>query len=175
MHTDYLRKQSAGIFRSHVPQDTVDCDDLLGKSFRLDGEEWEVIEADASSGLVKYARIRERKDDMEEEVSSEEIKEATPEEECALRACESVEATAAEVDALVRQDGEAVTSVEYSPGPDVRLIRSIWAQKGVLERVRGVKFMWGCLRATSCCTGVLTGLTLHRAPAAVMSMSRRGM
>ena len=86
-----------------------------------------------------------------------------------------MEASAAEVDALVRQDGEAVTSVEYSPGPDVRLIRSIWAQKGVLERVRGVKFMWGCLRATSCCTGVLTGLTLHRAPAAVMSMSRRGM
>jgi hypothetical protein len=54
-----------------------------------------------------------------------------------------VEATAAEVDALVRQDGEAVTSVEYSPGPDVRLIRNIWARKGVLERVRGVEFMWG--------------------------------
>ena len=54
--TDYLRKQSAGLFRSHVPHDTVDCDDLLGKSFQLDGEEWEVIEADASSGLVKYAR-----------------------------------------------------------------------------------------------------------------------
>jgi hypothetical protein len=92
--TDYLRKQSAGLLRSHVPQDTVDCDDLLGKSFRLDGEEWEVIEADASSGLVKYAWVREREDDMEE-VSSEEMEEATPEEECAPRACESVEATAA--------------------------------------------------------------------------------
>ena len=118
MHTDYLRKQSAGIFRSHVPQDTVDCDDLLGKSFQLDGEEWEVIEADASSGLVKYARVREREDDMEEEVSSEEMEEATPEEECALRACESVEATAAEVDALVRQDDEAVYgSGRVQPGP----------------------------------------------------------
>jgi hypothetical protein len=42
-----------------------------------------------------------------------------------------------------RQDGEAVTPVEYSPDPDVRLIRNIWARKWVLERVRGVKFMWG--------------------------------
>ena len=96
--TDYLRKQSAGLFCSHVPQDTVDCHGLLGKSFRLNGEEWAVIEADASSGLVKYARVRGREDDMEEEVSSEEMEEATPEEECALRACESVEATVAEVD-----------------------------------------------------------------------------
>jgi hypothetical protein len=55
---------------------------------------------------------------------------------------ESVEATALEVDALVRQDDEAVTVVEYSPDPDVRLIRNIWARKGVLERVRGVKFMY---------------------------------
>jgi hypothetical protein len=28
-------------------------------------------EAETSSGLVKYARVREREDDMEEEVSSE--------------------------------------------------------------------------------------------------------
>jgi hypothetical protein len=57
------------------------------------------------------------------------MKEATPEEECALRACKSVEAAAAEVDARVMQDSEAVTSVEYSPDPDVRLIRKIWARK----------------------------------------------
>jgi hypothetical protein len=31
----------------------------------------------------------------------------------------------------------------HSPDPDVRPIRNIWARKGVLERVRGVKFMWG--------------------------------
>jgi hypothetical protein len=37
----------------------------------------------------------------------------------------------------------------------VGLIRNIWARKGVLERVRGVKFMWGgYLPATSCCTSV---------------------
>jgi hypothetical protein len=60
-------------------------------------------------------------------------------EACALRARESVEATALEVDVLIRQDDEAVTVVEYSPDPDVRLIRNIWARKGVLERVRGVQ------------------------------------
>jgi hypothetical protein len=86
----------------------------------------------------------------------------------ALRARESVEATALEVDALVRQGDEAVAVVEYSPDPDVRLIRNIWARKGVLERVRGVKFMWGLFACNellhrrfgrldssscSCCTG----------------------
>jgi hypothetical protein len=39
------------------------------------------------------------------------------------------------VDALVRQGDEAVAVVEYSPDLDVRLIRNIWARKGVLERV----------------------------------------
>jgi hypothetical protein len=38
--TDYLRKQSAGLFRSQAPQDDVDCEALVGKFFRLDGEEW---------------------------------------------------------------------------------------------------------------------------------------
>ena len=36
-------------------------------------------------------------------------------------------------------DGKEV----YSPDPDVRLIRNVWARKGVMERVRGVKYMWG--------------------------------
>jgi hypothetical protein len=34
-------------------------------------------------------------------------------------------------------------STEYSPGLDVRIIRNSWARKGLLERVCGVKFMWG--------------------------------
>jgi hypothetical protein len=132
----------------------------------LDGEEWEVIEADASSGLVKYARLCEG--DTEQEISLEELEEVTLNEASALRARESVEATALEVDALVRQGDEAVAVVEYSPDPDVRLIRNIWARKGVLERVRGVKFMWGLFACNellhrrfgrldssscSCCTG----------------------
>jgi hypothetical protein len=33
--------------------------------------------------------------------------------------------------------------IEYSPDPDVRLIQNVWARKGVLERVWGVKYMWG--------------------------------
>jgi hypothetical protein len=33
--------------------------------------------------------------------------------------------------------------IEYSPDLDVQLIRNVWARKGVLERVRGVKYMLG--------------------------------
>jgi hypothetical protein len=36
-------------------------------------------------------------------------------------------------------DGKEV----YSPDPDVRLIRNVWARIGVMERVRGAKYMWG--------------------------------
>jgi hypothetical protein len=107
----------------------------------LDGEEWEVIETDDSSGLIKYARLCE--DDADQEISLGELEEVTLDQACAVRARESVEATALEVNALIRQDDEAVTVVEHSPDPDVWLIRNIWARKGVLERVRGVKFMWG--------------------------------
>jgi hypothetical protein len=89
----------------------------------LDGEEWEVIEADGSSGLVKYAWLCE--DDADQEISLGELEEVTLDEACALRARESVESTALEVDALIRQDDEAVTVVEYSPDPDIRLIRNI--------------------------------------------------
>jgi hypothetical protein len=39
----------------------VDCEALVGKSFRLDGEEWEVIEAEATAlGLLSmrdYAKV----------------------------------------------------------------------------------------------------------------------
>jgi hypothetical protein len=61
-----------------------------------------------------------------------------------------------------------VAMVEYSPDPDVRLIRNILARKGVLERVSGVKFIRGLFACNellhrrfvrfdssscSCCTG----------------------
>jgi hypothetical protein len=62
-----------------------------------------VIEADASSGLVNYARLCE--DDAEQEISLGELgEETTLDEASALRARESVEATALEVDALVRRN-----------------------------------------------------------------------
>jgi hypothetical protein len=80
--TDYLRNQSAasaGLFRSQAPQDDVDCEALVGQFFRLDGEEWELIQADASSGLVKYARLCEG--DTEQEISLEELEEVTLNEE----------------------------------------------------------------------------------------------
>jgi hypothetical protein len=76
----------------------------------LAGPEGAVIEADDSSGLVKYARLC--KDDADQEISLGELEEVTLDEACALRARESVEATALEVDVLIRQDDEAVTVVE---------------------------------------------------------------
>jgi hypothetical protein len=42
------------------------------------------------------------------------------------------------VDALVRQDDEAVAVVEYSPDPDVRLIRNICGrEKGCWSEYAG--------------------------------------
>jgi hypothetical protein len=81
-----------------------------------------------------------------------------------------VEATALEVDALAydRMMKQWQWQSTASPDPDVRLIRNIWPRKGVLERVRGVKFMWGLFACNellhrrfgsldssscSCCTG----------------------
>jgi hypothetical protein len=34
----------------------VDCDNLLGKTFLPDGVLWEIVEADESTKLAKYAR-----------------------------------------------------------------------------------------------------------------------
>ena len=48
--------------------------------FRLGGEEWEVIEADASSGLVKYPRLCEG--DAEQEIALGELEEVTLDEAC---------------------------------------------------------------------------------------------
>jgi hypothetical protein len=104
----------------------------------LDGEEWEVTEADASSGLVKYARLCEG--DTEQEISLEELEDVTLDEASALHARELVEATALEVDALVRQDDEAVAVVEYSPDPDVRLMthsKYLGEKRGVGASTRG--------------------------------------
>jgi hypothetical protein len=68
-----------------------------------------VIEADDSSGLVKYARLCEG--DADQDLSLGELEEVTLDEACAVRAHESVEANALEVDALIRQADKAVTVV----------------------------------------------------------------
>jgi hypothetical protein len=44
----------------------------------------------------------------------------------------------------VREDeSEKEEVVEYSPDPDVRLVRNIWTRGSVEERLKNVKFMWG--------------------------------
>jgi hypothetical protein len=53
--TDYLRKQSAGLFRPNALA-VVDCDNLLGKTFLLDGVLCEVVEVDESTKLAKSMR-----------------------------------------------------------------------------------------------------------------------
>ena len=41
------------------------------------------------------------------------------------------------------EEPEKEEVVEYSPDPDVRLVRNIWTRGNVEERVKNVKFMWG--------------------------------
>ena len=124
-------------------------DALVGQSFLLDGENWEVVEADASTRLVKYARATtERTGDVgpAEKDTDDELEDATEAESAALAAAD--------------------TTV-YSPDPDVRLIRNVWARKGVMERVRGVKYMWDCLPVMSYCTKGLECLSPILAPVAL--------
>jgi hypothetical protein len=60
--------------------------------------------------------------DTEQEISLEELEEVTLDEASALHARESVEATAQEVDALVRQDDEAMAVVEVRSAVDSPLM-----------------------------------------------------
>jgi hypothetical protein len=41
------------------------------------------------------------------------------------------------------EEPEKEEVIEYSPDPDVRLVRNIWTRGNVEERVKNVKFMWG--------------------------------
>jgi hypothetical protein len=132
------------------------------------------------SELVKYARLCEG--DTEQEISLEELEEVTLNEASVLRARESVEATitALEVDALVRQDDEAVAVVEYSPDPDlvIRMCGSSGTsgrEKWCWSEYAGCSSCGGSLPAMSCCTGVLAGSTPHRAPAVLALTKHRGM
>jgi hypothetical protein len=40
------------------------------------------------------------------------------------------------------EEPEKEEVIEYSPGPDVRLVRNIWTRGNVEERVKDVKFMY---------------------------------
>jgi hypothetical protein len=48
-----------------------------------------------------------------------------------------------EIHALLGLTDQCDDTIEYSPDPDVRLIRNVWARKGVLkEWVRGVIYIY---------------------------------
>jgi hypothetical protein len=46
------------------------------------------------------------------------------------------------------EEPEKEEVIEYSPDPDVRLVRNIWTRGSVEERVKNVKFMWGIFACT---------------------------
>jgi len=76
--------------------------------------------------------------------ADDELDDATKAESAALAAADTTEIGVEEALALLgaddddQGDGKEV----YSPDPDVRLIRNVWARKGVMERVRGVKYIY---------------------------------
>jgi hypothetical protein len=122
----------------------VDFDALVGQFFLLDGENWEVVEADASTRLVKYTRATmERAGDVgpAESDTDDELEDATEAESAALAAADTTEIGVEETLALLGADDgdQGDGKGAYSPDPDVRLIRNVWARKGVMERVTGTR------------------------------------
>jgi hypothetical protein len=91
--TAYLRKQSAGLFRP-CSLANVDFGALVGQSFLLDGESWEVVEADASTRLVEYTRAttgRTGEVGPAENETDDELEDATEAESAALAAADTTE------------------------------------------------------------------------------------
>jgi hypothetical protein len=76
--------------------------------------------------------------------TDDELEDATEAESAALAAADTTEIHVEEALALLGADDDDQGGEKevYSPDPDVRLIRNVWARKGVMERVRGVKYMW---------------------------------
>ena len=76
--------------------------------------------------------------------TDDELEDATEAESAALAAADTTEIGVEEALALLgADDGDQGDGKEvYSPDPDVRLIRNVWARKGVMERVRGVKYIY---------------------------------
>ena len=117
---NYLASQTAGLFRPGGAQ-CEECENICepGDFFELDGETSEVITVDEDE--VRYG--------LAGEISEEEgWKTGTIEEISSL--------VSSERDAHVEDD-----IVDYSPDPDVRLIRNVWTKGNLEERVRNVKFM----------------------------------
>jgi len=119
---NYLASQTAGLFRPGGAQ-CEECESVCepGDFFELDGETWEVINVDEDE--VRYGLAGESSEE-------EDWKTGTIEEISSLVSSE-------------RDDHVEDDIVDYSPDPDVRLIRNVWTKGNLEERVRNVKFMWG--------------------------------
>jgi hypothetical protein len=105
----------------------VDCDDLLGKTFLLDGVLWEVVEVDESTKLAKYARaVSDIDAEMGDasraanmQVEDEELEEATSAKTTALLAMETPGVSVEEVHTLLGLAEQCDDMIEYSPDPDI--------------------------------------------------------
>ena len=78
--------------------------------------------------------------------TDDKLEDATEAESAALVAADTTEIHVEDAIALLGADDDDDQGDEkgvYSPDPNVRLIRNAWTRKGVMERVRGVKYMWG--------------------------------
>jgi hypothetical protein len=98
-----------------------------------------VVEADASTRLVKCTRAttgRTGEVGPAGNGTGDELEDATEAESAALAAADTTEVHVEEALALLGADDDDDQGGDkevYSPGPDVRLIRSAWARKGVME------------------------------------------
>ena len=93
----------------------------VGDVFDLDGEIWEVKRVDR--GVVMYGVFGE--DDGEDDWEVGETEDIS------------------KLIGMSEDSAEKEDEVEYSPDPDVRLVRNVWTKGNVTERVKNVKFMWG--------------------------------
>ena len=119
---EYLASQTAGLFRPGAKV-TQECESVceVGDVFDLDGEFWEVKKVDGD--VVLYGVFGE--DDGEDNWEVGESKDIS-------------KLVGMNMDSAAKE-----AEVEYSPDPDVRLVRNVWTKGNVAERVKNVKFMWG--------------------------------
>jgi hypothetical protein len=121
--TEYLRGQTAGLFRSGREEPKRKCE--IGDMFEMDGYVWVVIDTDGVE--VKYQMV----DTEEGGLDGNDEGEVGSEEEV--------------VQLIMETEGSVPDTIndQHQLNPDKRLVRNIWTKGNPQERVKNVKFMWG--------------------------------
>jgi hypothetical protein len=147
--TEYLRGQTAGLFRSGREGPKRKC--KVGDMFEMEGYEWVVVETDGVE--VKYQMM----DTIEGGIDSKYEGEVGSEEEV--------------VQLIMETEGSVPDAIndQHQLNPDVRLVvRNIWTKGNHQERVKNVKFMCSgeYSHGMSCCARGLVWLRHQIAHAA---------